>query len=94
MLNKIFLFDSAVYNFLVAHRNPILTNIFKVITHFGGASVLIAISIICVIFVKKKKYKITIPLNLFIIAILNVILKNIFERPRPTELRIIEETRI
>lgn len=90
--NELFAFDSIIYNFLVQHRNTVLTDILKVITQLGGAIILVTISILCVIFVKRKKYKLTIPLNLIIIVILNIVLKNIFERPRPNELRIIEET--
>ena len=89
---EIFVFDSVVYNFLLEHRNIFLTTFFKMITTLGGAEWLIAISILCIIFIKKKKYKITIPCNLAIIAFFNVILKNLFNRPRPDHLRIIEET--
>lgn len=87
-----FIFDTVVYQFLVEHRSDFLNVLFKIITQLGSALCLITISILCVIFVKKKKYKLTIPINLIVIAILNITLKNIFDRPRPNELRIIEET--
>ncbi len=90
--NELFQSDFVIYDFLVAHRTPFLTSLFKVITLFGGAVVLISITILCVIFVKKKKYKYVIPINLCLIAFLNIILKNFFERPRPDNFRIIEET--
>lgn len=86
------IFDSVVYQFLVQHRTEFLNFLFQVITQLGSAEYLIAITILCIIFVKKKKYKITIPLNLILIALINQLLKNIFVRPRPDELRIIEET--
>jgi len=89
---EIFEFDNIIYKLLVEHRNEYLNIIFKTITQFGSAFCLIVISILCMIFIKNKKYKITIPLNLFVIGILNFIMKNIFDRPRPNELRIIDES--
>ena len=61
---ELFSFDSIIYQFLVEHRNPFLTNLFKTVTHFGGAFVLITISILCMILIKRKKYKITILLHI------------------------------
>ena len=89
---EIFEFDSVVYYFLVNNRNEVLNNFFKIITQFGSALVLIIITILCVIFIRDKKYKILVPANLVTIAIINIVLKNFFLRPRPNELRLIEET--
>ena len=89
---EIFEFDSVVYNFLVDNRNNVLNNFFKIITQFGSALFLIIITILCVIFIRDKKYKILIPANLITIVIINIVLKNFFLRPRPNELRLIEET--
>ena len=89
---EIFEFDSVVYYFLVNNRNEVLNNFFKIITQFGSAIVLIIITILCVIFIRDKKYKILVPANLVTIAIINIVLKNFFLRPRPNELRLIEET--
>lgn len=89
---EIFEFDSVVYNFLVNNRNEVLNNFFKIITQFGSGIVLIIITILCVIFIRDKKYKILVPANLVTIAIINIVLKNFFLRPRPNELRLIEET--
>lgn len=89
---EIFEFDSVVYKFLVNNRNEVLNNFFKIITQFGSAIVLIIITILCVIFIRDKKYKILVPANLVTIAIINIVLKNFFLRPRPDELRLIEET--
>ena len=44
------------------------------------------------IFSKKKKILLTIPINLAIATALNVLLKNIVERPRPEGYRLIDET--
>lgn len=89
---ELFEFDNSIYGFLLEHRNSILTDVVKIITQFGGAFVLIVISILCIILVKNKKYKVTITLNLIIIAGLNALLKNLFERQRPTNMPLIEET--
>ena len=89
---EIFEFDSVVYNFLVNNRKEALNNFFKIITQFGSALVIIIITILCVIFIRDKKYKILVPANLVTIAIINIVLKNFFLRPRPNELRLIEET--
>mgnify|MGYP004649817969 FL=1 len=68
------------------------TPIAKFITNFGGAMFLILLTILLFIFIKNKKIGLTISINLFVITILNQILKYILQRPRPTEFRIIEET--
>ena len=89
---EIFAFDGIIYNFLLNHRNNILNNFFKIMTNFGSAEFLIPLTILCIICIKNKKYKIMLPVNLIVIASLNIILKNVFVRPRPNELRLIEET--
>ena len=89
---EIFTFDGIIYHFLLNHRNIVLNNFFKVITNLGSAEFLIPLTIICAIFIKNKKYKIMLPTNLLVIAGMNLLLKNIFARPRPNELRLIEET--
>lgn len=43
-------------------------------------------------FYKEKKIAFSIPLNLLIITVLNIVLKNIVERPRPIGYRLIDET--
>lgn len=90
--SQLFVSDFIIYDFLVEHRNSFLTGFFKAITNLGGAIFTILITILCMIFVKNRKYKCVIPINLGVIVLLNVMLKNFFERPRPNHLRIIEET--
>ena len=69
-----------------------VTPIAKCITVFGGATALISLSIIFLIVFKNKKLGLSISINLIIITILNLLLKNIVQRPRPTEYRMISET--
>ncbi len=68
------------------------TPIAKFITNFGGAIFLIIATIILFILIKNKKIGFSIISNLVIVTILNQSLKNILQRPRPNEFRIVEET--
>ena len=68
------------------------TPIAKFITNFGGAIFLIIATIILFILIKNKKIGFSIISNLVIVTVLNQLLKNILQRPRPNEFRIIEET--
>ena len=68
------------------------TPIAKFITNFGGAIFLIIATIILFILIKNRKIGISIISNLAVVTILNQLLKNILQRPRPTEFRIVEET--
>lgn len=68
------------------------TPIAKFITNFGGAIFLAVLTIILFTLIKNKKIGASIFANLAIITALNQLLKNILQRPRPTEYRIIEET--
>ena len=85
--------DSIICKIIVQNmRNDVLTSVFKVITNFGGAYLLISISIISLIFIKDKKISLGICFNLVIATILNIVLKNIVERPRPIGYRLIDES--
>ena len=69
-----------------------VTPIAKIITNFGGAFCLISIAIIALLLVKNKKIGLAISFNLIIITALNILVKNIVQRPRPTEYRLINES--
>ena len=85
--------DTSVYTIVVEKmRNPILTDILKIITNLGNAFVLITITILSLIILKNKKIGLCITLNLALSTLLNVLLKNIIQRPRPEGYRLIEET--
>lgn len=66
------------------------TPIVKIITNLGGEIFLIGISIIILILIKNKNIGKAICLNLVIATAINFISKNIFQRPRPNELRLID----
>jgi undecaprenyl-diphosphatase len=55
----------------------------KIITNFAHAFTLVSIAILIMIFVKNKKIKIDVTLNLIVVFILNQIFKVIIARPRP-----------
>ena len=78
-----------VSNFLISDS---VTPIVKIITNSCSAVALITISLLSIVLIKNKKIGLSIALNLFITTSLNLILKNILQRPRPTEYRLIEET--
>lgn len=85
--------DLLIYKIIVQNmRNDVLTSIFKVITNFGGAYCLILVATLSAIFIKDKKIAFSIPINLMVITGLNLLLKNIVERPRPEGYRLITET--
>lgn len=87
--------DIIGYHFISTYFiSDYITPIAKIITKFGGAICLILIAITLLIVMKDKKIGISIILNLGIISILNVLLKNILQRPRPTQYRLIDESRI
>ena len=69
-----------------------ITPISKLITSVGGTIFLICVTIIILLTIKNKKIGLSICLNLIIITALNQLLKNILQRPRPTEFRIINES--
>ncbi len=72
--------------------SDLVTPIAKIITNFGGAICLSLIAIISLITIKNKKIGISVCLNLIIATALNILLKNILQRPRPIEFRLINET--
>ena len=84
--------DTIVYNFAVVYlRTEPITIIMKIITNLGSAYFLIIVTILSMIILKNKKISILIAGNLVISTGLNIILKNIVQRPRPEGYRLIEE---
>lgn len=88
-------FDDSIYQFAISIRSETLTNILKVFTEIGGVIGLVTVLLITIgvtIFFKKKKYGIMITLNLMVSTFTYLILKNIFQRPRPPVAeRLVEE---
>lgn len=90
--NEIMKCDVIGYNFIKTHIiSDFMTPVAKTITWFGSATCLILLCFLILVFNKNKKINIAIIFNLGICTILNLMLKNILQRPRPTEYIIIDE---
>ena len=87
------LLDNSGYH-LVSHYLILesFTPIAIFITNLGGTFFSIALTVILFIVIKNKKVPLTIFINLCCAIILNILLKNIVQRPRPIGFRLIEET--
>ncbi|MBO5004180.1 MAG: phosphatase PAP2 family protein [Clostridia bacterium] len=93
MDSDIMVFDAKWYNFISLHLiSDVITPVAKFITNFGSAYWLIGFSIFLLFVIKNRKIGISILLNLGISTITNYTLKQILQRPRPTEFRIIDES--
>ena len=85
--------DSKGYSLISTYlMSEPMTYVAKVVTNFGGEYCLIGLSILLLIVIKNKKIGISIPLNLGLSALLNITLKQILQRPRPIEYRVIDES--
>ena len=78
-----------IRNYLI---NDFLTPIIKIITMFGNAVILLSFTLILLFLFKDRNINKSIVFNLIIATTLNILFKNILQRPRPTDFRIIEET--
>lgn len=84
--------DSAVYKILSKGISDNMTSVIKIFTFFGSAVAVISITVLALIFIKNKKYPLFMALDLVIITLLQLILKNCFARNRPVDINLIEET--
>ncbi|MGE5456669.1 MAG: phosphatase PAP2 family protein [Ignavibacteriales bacterium] len=78
-----------ISNFLLSDS---VTKIAKIVTNLGNAIFLISLTLVLFSLIKNKMIGISIMFNLAIISGLNILLKDILQRPRPTEYRLIDET--
>ena len=90
--NEIDSFDSAIYQIISYVMSDRVTSLMKVITNLGGAVMIVSITILVLLFSKKKKMNLCVIANLAIITISNQLLKRIIARPRPVEHRLIGES--
>lgn len=90
--NEIHIFDSFVYHTIAIFISTPVTFVMKLVTGMGSAIWLIGICMIALLLPKNKQYGKYMTINLVIITVLNQILKNIFNRPRPEGFRLIQET--
>ena len=88
----IYNFDVAGYEFVTSNMTETTTRIAKIITRMASPFVLGLLAISVFISVKDKRLKYSIICNIAIAALLNFIIKNIIQRPRPVGYRLIDET--
>lgn len=90
--NEIHQFDNQIYTAVSYFIYDGFTNVVKFITNIASVPVIIAVTVIILIWIKNKKINIAIVFNLVIITALNQLLKRIIARPRPIEHRLINES--
>ena len=83
--------DLTIYNFIISFKNEFLTNFFKFITLFGGEYIILLITF-SFLFIKNKKFFLSLFIDMILIVLFNYFLKLIFLRERPIDLMIINET--
>lgn len=85
--------DGPVYQALARLRSPSATAFFTFCTNLVSPLVLLLIALGLVVAVPRREFRIPILLNLCVAVLLNLGLKHVFSRPRPTEvMRIVTET--
>lgn len=86
-------FDYQVFDFIKHYlMNDFLTACFKIITFLGSAICLILFILLAIVFLRNKWIGVTLGVNSFLAALLNLLLKNIFMISRPEGFSIIQET--
>ncbi len=93
LTNDIMKIDIIGYDFISKYLiSDSMTYFFKLITNFGGTIFIIGFTLILLVLIKNKKINILIICNLISITISNILLKNLVQRSRPSEYRIIDES--
>lgn len=88
--NNIVIYDNNIYNFIERNFiNDFNTKFLKIITEFGSALYFTIISFILIILIKNKKTKLLIPSNVLLVTAINLIIKEIVKRPRPSVNRLV-----
>lgn len=85
-------FDSAIYNFLSSLQNPVFTMFMRVMSSLVSVTVIITALLCIFLLFKNKKIFLYFTSLTFIAKFLNMILKGIFKRPRPSVARLSFET--
>ncbi len=87
-------FDSTLTHFIYLFRSPFMTTIMRDITFFGGQILLGSAVIVTILFLLKKHKKdaLVFAFILFFGIGLNLLLKDMFQRPRPDIVPLVHET--
>ncbi len=84
--------DLNIYKFFSENIiNDKLTPIVKIITHIGGAKIVLVLTVVAIILIKGLKNKLFLLTGIVGTAGLNVVLKHIIQRERPNINRLIPE---
>ena len=87
-------FDFSIIRYIYSFRNPLMTTVMNIISFFGG-ELFLGGAIMVTIFILLRKHKKNALVFSFILLfgiILNLALKNLFERPRPQLHPLVHET--
>jgi len=88
--NNIYL-DTLIYSFISKFIRTSLTTYIIIATYLTSAPFVILITLLTLIIFKNKKYGLYMALNLVLITIFQLVLKNIFVRNRPVDISLIDE---
>lgn len=83
--------DTAFSKWVFQFHNPALTSFFRFITDFGYVKILLVIFVVILIVFHKYRFSYILPIHVLFIVFMNMILKNVIDRPRPMMIRLIEE---
>lgn len=83
--------DTTFSKWVFQLHNPVFTAFFRFITDFGYIQILLILLVITLIVFHKYRFAYILPIHVTISVIFNMILKNIFARPRPEMIRLIDE---
>lgn len=88
--NKTTPLDNYFENFVLNIRNDALTDIMIIITNISSAYSLIALTILILIILKKKRISLYIAINLITSFLFSQIIKLIIQRPRPIDISLVD----
>ena len=78
--------DAAISVAVSSLRSPLMTNTFTVLTYLASPAALVFFSLLLILMIREQKYWTPILANLSISVFLNLGLKDVFMRARPTEI--------
>ena len=92
LAGKIKELDEYINNLMLNIRNNSLTNIMIVITNIGSSYALIALSLLLLFIIKKKRIPLAIRINLISVTLISQLFKFIIQRDRPEGFNILVES--
>jgi undecaprenyl-diphosphatase len=85
--------ESAVFDAVLKNRSPAMTAAMKILTYMGSFAVLCGLTVLLVLLPRtRRRFGYPVALAVILGAVLNIILKNIFMRPRPEGIMLVSET--